>query len=123
MNAAPPGARSQALARARDEFPLVKSCVYMNSNSTGAVPRGVQAVLASYWETLAGWRDEVWERWWGELHAYADALAAFVGAPPGSVVTDVNLSSLLGRLLGALDFTERPTVVTTSLEFPTVPFL
>jgi selenocysteine lyase/cysteine desulfurase len=108
---------------ARAEFPLLERCVYMNSNSTGAVPRGVQGVLASYWETIAGWRDEVWERWWVELHAYADAIAALLGAPSGSVVTDVNLSSLLGRLLGAIDFGRRPVIVTTELEFPTVPFL
>jgi kynureninase len=111
------------LAPRRDEFPVLARCVYLNSNSTGAVPRGVQGVLASYWETLAGWRDEVWERWWGDLHAYADAIAAFLGAPAGSVVTDVNLSSLLGRLLGAIDFGERPRIVTTDLEFPTMPFL
>jgi selenocysteine lyase/cysteine desulfurase len=111
------------LARRRDEFPVLARCVYLNSNSTGAVPRGVQGVLASYWETLASWRDEVWERWWVDLHAYADAIAAFLGAPAGSVVTDVNLSSLLGRLLGAIDFAERPKIVTTDLEFPTVPFL
>jgi kynureninase len=111
------------LREARAEFPLLSTCVYLNSNSTGAVPRGVQSVLASYWDTLAGWRDEVWERWWLELHAYADALAALIGGAPGTVVTDANLSSLLGRVLGAIDFAERPGIVTTDLEFPTVPFL
>jgi selenocysteine lyase/cysteine desulfurase len=114
---------AERLRAARAEFPVLERCVYMNSNSTGAVPRGVQAVLSSYWDTLASWRDEVWERWWSDLHAYADALAAFVGGPPGSVVTDANLSSLLGRLLGAIDFRERPVVVTTDREFPTVPFV
>ncbi|HEY8041313.1 MAG TPA: aminotransferase class V-fold PLP-dependent enzyme [Polyangiaceae bacterium] len=107
----------------RAEFPVLARCLYLNSNSTGAVPRGVEGVLAAYWETISGWRDEVWERWWRELHEYADAVAAFVGAPPGTVVTDVNLSSLLGRLLGALQYGDRPKIVTTDLEFPTVPFL
>jgi len=111
------------LASARAEFPLLESCVYLNSNSTGAVPRGVEQVLADYWQTISRWRDEVWERWWVELHAYADDLAAFLGAPAGSVVTDVNLSSLLGRVLGAIDFSKRSKIVTTALEFPTVPFL
>jgi selenocysteine lyase/cysteine desulfurase len=108
---------------ARAEFPLLARCVYMNSNSTGAVPCGVQDVLASYWETIAAWRDEVWERWWVDLHAYADALGSLLGAPSGTVVTDVNLSSLLGRLLGAIDFDRRSAIVTTELEFPTVPFI
>jgi selenocysteine lyase/cysteine desulfurase len=114
---------SADLAQVRREFPLLSTCVYLNSNSTGAVPRGVQTVLASYWETIAAWRDEVWERWWVELHAYWDELAAFLGAPAGTVVTDGNLSTLLGRLLGAIDFRERSGIVTTDLEFPTMPFL
>jgi selenocysteine lyase/cysteine desulfurase len=111
------------MAAARAEFPLLEGYVYLNSNSTGATPRGVRRVLAEYWNTLAEWRDEVWERWWAELTAYATAIAALVGAPPDTVVTDVNLSSLLGRLLGALDYSRRPVVVTTDVEFPTVPFL
>ncbi len=104
---------AERMRRARAEFPLLARCVYLNSNSTGAVPRGVKAVLDAYWETLEGWRDEVWERWWVALHAYADDLAALIGGEPGTVVTDVNLSSLLGRLLGAIDFQGRPAIVTT----------
>jgi selenocysteine lyase/cysteine desulfurase len=115
---------AERMRAARAEFPLLAECVYMNSNSTGAVPRGVERVLAAYWDTIARWRDEVWERWWVELHAYADAVAALLGAPAGTVVTDVNLSSLLGRLLGAITLgRRRPVIVTTELEFPTVPFL
>ena len=49
------------------------------------------------WLVIARWRDEVWERWWVDWHAYADAIAAFIGAPAGSVVTDTNLSTLLAR--------------------------
>ncbi len=114
---------ADALRRARDEFPVLSSCVYLNSNSTGAFPRGARTVLERYWATLESWRDEVWEDWWRELHGYAAALARLVGGEPGTVVTDVNLSSLLGRLLGAMDFRERPVIVSTDLEFPTVPML
>lgn len=117
-----PAADERRLA-ARAEFPVLARCVYLNSCSTGAFPRAMSRVLSDYWQTLAEWRDEAWERFWREIHAYADALAALIGAPPGSVWTDVNLSSLLGRLLGAIDFRERTKIVTTDREFPTVPFL
>ena len=107
----------------RDEFPVLSRCVYLNSNSTGAFPRGARAVLDGYWATLEDWRDEAWESWWGELHAYCDAVAAFVGGTPGSVVTDANATSLLARLATALDFQSRPRVVISDLEFPTMEVL
>jgi len=114
----------EVMQRARAQFPLLAECCYLNSNSTGAVPAGVEAVLAEYARTLFHWRDAVWEGWWRDVHAYADELAAFIGAPPGSVVTDCSLSSLLGRLGTSLDWRgERRRVLTTDLEFPTTPFI
>ncbi|MFE9204322.1 aminotransferase class V-fold PLP-dependent enzyme [Micromonospora sp. NPDC007230] len=108
----------------RHHFPLLKTCVYLNSNSTGAVPRGAEPVLHRYWETLCGWRDDVWDEWLNELRAYGDAVARFIGAPPGSVVTDSNVSTLLGRIASCFDYRPpRNRVVTTHLEFPTVPFI
>ncbi len=116
--------KERALA-ARGEFPILGSCVYLNSNSTGAFPAGMQGVLAEYWQSLREWSDTgVWERWWAQLHDYADAMGAFLGAPPGSVVTDANVSSLLGRLLTCFDWRgERRRIVCTAGDFPTVPFL
>jgi len=108
----------------REEFPLLETCVYLNSNSTGVAPRGVEGVLRCYWETLNTWRDEAWSTWLAELYSYADALASFIGAPPGSVITDANLTTLLGRIGTCFDFHgERKRIVTTDLEFPTIPFL
>jgi demethylspheroidene O-methyltransferase len=69
------------LSDVRAEFPLLATCVYLNSNSTGAVPREAQAALDAYWRTLERWRDEAWEGWWHDLEAYRDELAALLGAP------------------------------------------
>ncbi|WP_428965639.1 aminotransferase class V-fold PLP-dependent enzyme [Micromonospora fluostatini] len=112
-------------AALRAEFPLLDTgVVYLNSNSTGAAPRGVQHVLTDYWTTLRTWRDEVWHDWHVGLDRYADAVAALIGAPAGSVVTDANLSTLLGRVVSCFDYPpERDRVLITDLEFPTVPFL
>jgi len=113
-----------AFARARRLFPLVESCVYLNSNSTGAVPGAVRGVLERHWQTMAAWRDEVWGEWWTFLHAHADAIAALLGAPAGSVVLDVSTAALLGRLAAALDYPEtRPRALVSDLEFPTAAFL
>ncbi|HVG63397.1 MAG TPA: aminotransferase class V-fold PLP-dependent enzyme [Hyalangium sp.] len=112
------------LSAVRAEFPLLEQVTYLNSNSTGAYPRGMEAVLQRYAQTLRSWRDEVWEGWWVEWLGYMDAVARFIGAPEGSVVTDTNLATLLGRLATCFDYQgERCRVVTTDLEFPTIPFL
>lgn len=112
------------LSTLRAEFPLLEKVVYLNSNSTGAFPRGMEAVLQRYARTLANWRDEAWEGWWADWLGYMDSVARFIGAPVGSVVTDTNLTTLLGRLGTCFDFQgERRRVVTTDLEFPTIPFL
>lgn len=112
------------LGEVRTAFPVLSTCTYLNSNSTGAVPRGVEAVLQGYWETLRNWRDEVWEDWWREFHRYPDEIAALIGAPPGSVVTDANVSTLLGRLATCFDYRgERRRIVVTDLEFPSIPFI
>ncbi|MFG3714383.1 aminotransferase class V-fold PLP-dependent enzyme [Micromonospora sp. NPDC047730] len=113
-----------AQAALRAEFPLLETCVYLNNNSTGAVPRGAERVLHDYWETLRTWRDDVWQGWHVGLDRYADSVAALIGAPPGSVVTDANLSTLLARVASCFDYRPpRYRVVTTDLEYPTVPFV
>ncbi|MDY7225835.1 aminotransferase class V-fold PLP-dependent enzyme [Hyalangium rubrum] len=112
------------LSAVRAEFPLLQTCTYLNSSATGAMPRGVEAVLRRYWETMSTWRDEVWGDWLGAMQAHADGLANLLGAPAGSVALDSNLTTLLGRVGTCFDYRgERRRVVTTDMEFPTVPFL
>ncbi|MEV6968669.1 aminotransferase class V-fold PLP-dependent enzyme [Hamadaea sp. NPDC051192] len=108
----------------RQEFPLLEGCVYVNSNSTGAIPRGAQTVLERYWDTLRSWRDDAWLGWHEELDAYVSTLERFIGAAPGSVVTDANLSTLLSRVASCFTFRpNRNRVVITDREFPTIPFV
>src|SRR4051794_13480170 len=110
------------LSDVRAEFPLLATCVYLNSNSTGAVPRGAQAALDAYWRTLERWRDEAWEGWWHDLDSYRDELAALLGAPAGSVICDANVSTLFSRVLSCFDDRDRrPRVVTSDREFPAIP--
>jgi kynureninase len=111
-------------AAIREQFPLLSTCVYLNNNSTGLVPKGAENVLKDYWETLRTWRDGAWDGWHDGLDEYTAGLAAFIGARPGSVALDANLSTLLARVASCFDYrAPRNRVVTTDLEFPTVPFI
>ncbi|MAT25437.1 MAG: aminotransferase class V [Sandaracinus sp.] len=103
---------------------MLAGCTYLNSCSTGAFPVGMRAALDAHWATLSEWRDEVWASWWPAWLAFADELAAFLGAPSGSVVTGPNASALVARLSTAVDFAPgKDEVVLTELAFPSAPFL
>jgi kynureninase len=113
----------EPLSTVRAEFPLLETCVYLNSNSTGAIPRGAKAALDEYWRTVEQWRDEAWNQWWDDLHAYADELASLINAPAGSVVCDANVSTLFSRVMSCFDYRDRPRVVTSNREFPSLPHI
>jgi selenocysteine lyase/cysteine desulfurase len=51
----------------------------------------------------------------------AETFATLLGAPPGSIGLTASVSAAVGSVLSALDFTERRKVVTSVLDFPTVP--
>lgn len=107
----------------RAEFPVLARCTYLSSNATGAFPRAARKVLDDYWRTLENWRDETWESWMAALDDYASMIAGLIGAPPGSVACDTNVATLFGRVLSCFDFIDRPRVVTSDLEFPSLPFV
>jgi selenocysteine lyase/cysteine desulfurase len=65
----------------------------------------------------------MWPAWLSDLDKHADEIAALIGAPAGSVVCDTNVATLLSRVMSCFDFRERPGVVTSDLEFPSVPFV
>jgi selenocysteine lyase/cysteine desulfurase len=116
-------AQAQAPVDYRSMFPLANRCVYLNSNTTGAVPSSAELVLEDYWRTIEHWGDTVWRRWWSDLERHTVEIAALLGAPPGSVVCDTNLATLFSRVMSCFDFRARPRVVTSDLEFPSVPFV
>lgn len=110
--------------RYRDEFPILQDTVYLNSNSAGAFPRGMDDVFSRYAATLRHWRDDAFDGWWEELQRYHATLERFIVAAPGTVVSDASVSALLGRLGTCFDFGgARNRVITTDLEFPSVPFI
>lgn len=51
----------------RDLFPILKKCVYLNSNSLGAVPAQVAEDLLSFYQTWAEKGVSAWGETWWEL--------------------------------------------------------
>ena len=112
-----------ATARHRAEFPIFERGIYLNSCSLGALSRRSRARVNAYldlWDTrgASAWYDT----WWAALEELRARYGRLLGGAPGSVALHPNVSSALGVVASALDYTTRPRVVVTSLDFPTIGY-
>jgi kynureninase len=108
----------------REDYPILASSVYMNSNSMGAMPRAAREGLGEY---LDAWeRDgvEAWERWPGVIDETADGIARFFGGAPGHTALNQNVAFFQASIASTLDFSgARSKVVTEALMFPNVIYV
>jgi len=112
------------LARYREDYPILASSTYMNSNSMGAMPRQAAQALATYAADWAREVVEVWPHWFEVLQATADSAARFLGAPAGQTVLNQNVAYFQAAVASALDFRgPRNRVVVESLQFPNVLYV
>jgi selenocysteine lyase/cysteine desulfurase len=103
----------------RSRFPIFERLTYVNSCSQGALS---DAVRAAYDHYLADWDEKgaPWDYWVERTEAARNAFAGLVGAVPDEVAVTTSLSAGVSALASALDYTERPRVVVSDFEFPTV---
>lgn len=122
--AASPASVEPSLEGFRDEFPILRRKVYLNSNSLGALSRRAMAEGKEFerlWNELgaSAWYDI----WWSKLDEVRAGFGATIGAPPGTIALMPSVSACLAAVSGALaaDPTEsRRRIVTTELDFPTL---
>lgn len=111
------------LARYRDEFPIFERTTYLNSCSLGALSRRARAAVNGYldqWEArgASAWYDT----WLPAMERVRAGYGWCVGAAPEAVSIHPCISSALSVVAESLDYSRRPRVVTTSLDFPTVAY-
>lgn len=120
MTAAP---AAPDLARYRDEFPIFRHAIYLNSCSLGALAQRTRAALGEY---LDAWEQRGASAWYDTWLPAAERLRAgygrVVGADAEQVSLHPSISSALTVVAESLDYRERPKVITTSLDFPTVAY-
>jgi len=137
-----PVARHPDLVAYRDEFPLLRASVYLNTCSLGARTERSRARLETFltdWDELGA---RAWyQRWLGELDGLRGDLGAVIGAPAEEISLTPSVSAALAVIASAFDPIHRgdrerldrlaeagiaagdrprPRVVTTALDFPTV---
>lgn len=109
----------------RQYFPVLEQSTYLVSNSLGAMPRSVPDRLAEYareWGTLGV---KAWAKGWWEMPiAVGDIIAPLIGASPGEVAMQPNVSLAQAAVVSALEYTvPRDTIVMTGLDFPSVRYV
>ncbi len=114
------GDLDRQLASYRNEFPILRDKLYLNSCSLGAIPsRGLTALD----DFGADWASEgtiAWEKWMKKADLLRGRLASLLGVSPRTLCLMPNVSAALAALSSALDFSQRTEVVSSDLEFPTV---
>lgn len=109
--------------RYRDQFPIFQQATYLNSCSLGALAIRTRAAVGDYldqWERrgASAWYDS----WLPAVERLRAGYGRVVGANAASISIHPSISSALSAVGESMDYRRRPKVVTTSLDFPTVPY-
>ncbi len=106
-------------ARCRHRFPIFERQVYINSCSQGALS---DAVRGAYQDYLRDWDEQgaPWEYWVDRAEAARASFADLIGAEPDEVAVTTSESPGVSALASALDWRERPKIVISDFEFPTI---
>lgn len=105
--------------RFRALFPIFDERVYLNSCSQGALGRPVEAALQDF---MASWHRDgnPWELWCERMEELRAEFAGLINAELDEVAVTFSASTAIGAIASALDWSDRPRVVTSDLDFPTM---
>src|SRR5687768_1005974 len=107
----------------RAEFPTCERTTYLNSCSLGALSRRSRAAVNRFLDLWEQYGASAWyEIWLGECAALRQSFARAVNAPAGSVALHHSISSALSVVASCYPYRERARIVTTALDFPTIPY-
>lgn len=107
----------------RDEFPIFEKRVYLSTCSLGPLARRVRAAHDRFldeWEDrgAAAWYD----RWLEALDGLRGKFARTIGARKEEVAIAPSVSVALSAIASCLAYRERPRIVLSELDFPTVAY-
>ncbi len=114
--------RSQDWTSLRREFPTLNAKTYLNSCSLGLLSKRTRAAMDRYmdqWTDLgaAAWYSD----WMNEVAELRQGFASVINADPDEIAIMPNISGALTSVASSLGLGEGDNVVTTALDFPTVP--
>ena len=112
-------AQASGVAAFRKQFPIFDQKIYLSSCSQGALSRPVEAAMQEF---LESWHTHgnPWEIWVGRMEELRVEFARLINAEPAEVAVTFSVSTALNSLASALTYDDRPKIVTSDFDFPTV---
>jgi len=112
------------LARYREDYPILATSTYMNSNSMGAMPKAAREALSRYADAWEQQGVEAWHPWTAFIDEVGDTVAKFFGGAPGHTTLNQNVAFFQASIASCFDWSKaRNKVVIESLMFPNVIYV
>jgi len=113
--------RPHSLAHYRDEFPIFRDRVYLNTCSLGALGERSRRKVVEFLDVWQARGSSAWyDVWWAALGDLRRRYARVIGAAPEEIALAPSISAAVSPVAESLDYARRPKVVVTSMDFPTV---
>lgn len=107
----------------RSEFPVFEHTTYLNTCSLGALSRSTRGAVNQFLDLWQAYGASAWYRTWlGEIAALRQSFERLVNAPAGSCTIQHSVSAALAVIASSYDYTTRNKIITTALDFPTIPY-
>lgn len=107
----------------RDEFPIFRDRIYLNTCSLGALGQRSRRKVVEFLDLWQGRGAAAWyDVWWEALAELRRRYARLLGAGPDEIALAPSISAAVAPVAESLDYARRPRVVVTSLDFPTVTY-
>jgi len=119
----PSATRPDLATRYRGEFPIFRHATYLNSNSLGALgKRSLEARRRFETEWIERGASAWYDTWLARLDEVRAGFGRTIGAAPGEIALVPSISAGLTAVADALDFGERPRLLVSELDFPTLVY-
>lgn len=107
----------------RSEFPIFEHTTYLNTCSLGALSRRSRAAVDQFLDLWQAYGASAWYKTWlGEIAALRTSFERLINAQPDTCTIQHSISSALAVIASCYDYRQRNKIVTTALDFPTIPY-
>jgi kynureninase len=104
----------------RAEFPITERSIYLNNCSLTPLHRRGRERVERYLDEWTEQGGRAWyDHWIGEYEAFREELAGVLGASVDEIAIEPNVSAGLVGIASTFDYSKRPKVVVSDLDFPT----